>query len=383
MAKRILLFLFLFAGLFAHAQPTKDLLSPEIHADHSVTFRLEAPKAQQVSLRGDWLPRDEWRWGTVAMQKDKDGIWSCTVPALAPEFYWYTFVVDGTLAQDPGNPYAFRDVGNLFQPLLIPGGKADWYAVKDVPHGTVSKRWFDCPTLKMTRRVTVYTPPGYEQSKANYPVLYLFHGMGGDENAWDELGRATAILDNLIASGKAQPMIVVMPNGHTSNAASPGYSSKGFYKPIFETPDVWSGDFERAFPDLLKFTESNYRVKKDKAHRAVAGLSMGGFHALWISANYPNTFDYVGLFSAAILPRADKKVAEYDNLDQKLSAQKKNGYKKYWIAIGKDDFLYQDDAAFRKRLDGLNFKYDYHETTGDHSWNNWRDYLSAFVPMLF
>lgn len=380
---RVLKILLLFTLFSLHAQPTKDLVSPEVLPDGRITFRLEAPKAQQVALRGDWLPRDEWRWGTVAMTKDSDGVWSCTIPPLQPEFYWYTFVVDGTLAQDPGNPHMLRDVGNLFQPLLITGGKGDLYAIKDVPHGTVTKTWFDCPTLKMTRRVTVYTPPGYETGKGDYPVLYLFHGMGGDEDAWSDLGRATQILDNLIAQGKAKPMIVVMPNGHTSNTAAPGASSKGFYKPIFETPDVWTGDFERAFPDLKQFIESRYRCKKDKANRAVAGLSMGGFHSLWISANFPNTFDYVGLFSAAILPPDGNHAKEYDNLDQKLSAQKKNGFKKYWIAIGKDDFLYKDDAAYRQRLDKLGFPYDYHESAGDHSWNNWRDYLTAFLPMLF
>ena len=168
-----------------------------------------------------------------------------------------------------------------------------------MPHGTVRKVWYDSPTAGLQRRMTVYTPAGYETSKRSYPVLYLLHGMGGDEDAWDELGRATQILDNLIAEGKAEPMVVVMPNGNISQEAAPGEGSKGLVVATTQYPKTMDGNFEKAFPDIIRFVEKVYRVKKDKANRAIAGLSMGGFHSIYTALNNPDTFDYIGLFSAA------------------------------------------------------------------------------------
>lgn len=357
----------------------KEIVSPEVKSDNKVTFRLIAPKATEVKVSGDFLGTQR----EAAMVKDADGIWTFTTEALPSNLYSYTFKVDGLSIHDPNNVYLIRDVATVVNVFIVGNGKADNYAVKDVPHGTVAKRWYESPGLKATRRLTVYTPPGYESSKESYPVLYLLHGVGGDEEAWMQLGRTSQILDNLIARGKAKPMLVVMTNGHTSNTAAPGESSKGLYKPIMMTPDVFNGAMETNFKDIIIFTESNYRVKKDKANRAIAGLSMGGFHTLYISANYPNTFSYMGLFSPAILPPQNNKVDVYQNLDEKLKAQEKNGYKLYWIAIGKDDFLYKAVTDYRKRLDDTNFKYVYKESDGGHTWTNWRDYLVEFVPMLF
>lgn len=161
--------------------------------------------------------------------------------------------------------------------------------VCEVPHGTVSKVWYPSPTLGMERRrMTVYTPAGYEDSNKQYPVLYLLHGAGGDENAWSELGRAIQIFDNLIAQGKAEPMIVVMPNGNAAQEAVPGEYPNSMYKPSFANPKTMEGSFEKAFPDIMKYVESHYRTINDKNHRAIAGLSMGGFHSLYISANNPD-----------------------------------------------------------------------------------------------
>jgi enterochelin esterase family protein len=185
--------------------------------------------------------------------------------------------------------------------LLIGGdARTDLYKVNKVAHGTVSKVWYDSPTAGITRRLTVYTPAGYENSGKDYPVLYLLHGIGGDENAWSELGRAAQILDNLIAQGKAEPMLVVMTNGNISQEACPGETSEGFKVPTMMLPKTMEGSFETAFPDVVNFIEKTYRVKKDKAHRAIAGLSMGGFHSLFISINNPDMFGYIGLFSAAV-----------------------------------------------------------------------------------
>ena len=361
----------------------KEITSPEIHTDNSVTFRFQAADAKKVSIQGDFLPAIGFAPGTADLKKDSLGIWTITTEKLPSELYSYWFVVDGLKVQDPNNVYLIRDVASVVNVFLVGNGQADLYKVSNVAHGTVSKRWYDSPGLKMTRRLTVYTPPGYEQSKENYPVLYLLHGVGGDEEAWMQLGRASQILDNLIAQKKAKPMIVVMTNGHTSNTAAPGESSKGFYKPIMMTPDVFTGDMETNFGDVVRFTESNYRAKKDKANRAIAGLSMGGFHSLWISANNPDSFDYVGLFSPAVLPPNNATAAIYQNLDEKLKKQAAAKYKLYWIAIGSTDFLYKNVAAYREKLDGLNFKYQYNESKGGHTWSNWRVYLAEFAPLLF
>jgi enterochelin esterase family protein len=231
--------------------------------------------------------------------------------------------------------------------------------------------------------LTVYTPPGYETSKESYPVLYLLHGAGGDEEAWINLGRTAQILDNLIAAGKAKPMVVVMPNGNVIQDGAPGEGSENFYKPQFMIPKTMDGTYEGAFEDIIRFVESNYRVKADKKNRAIAGLSMGGFHTMHVSRYYPNTFDYIGLFSAAIMPREDATGRVYSNFDQTLKAQQDNGYQLYWIAIGKTDFLYKANQEYLAKLKGMNMPHTYVESEGGHTWRNWRVYLSQFAPQLF
>lgn len=361
----------------------KEIVSPEVHADNSVTFRLLAPNADSVSVTGDFLPPAGWAQGNRKMTKDSDGVWTFTTNPLPSELYTYAFVVNGLQMNDPNNVHYRRDVASTLNVLLIGGGQADLYKVQNVPHGTVSKRWYESPGNNKSRRITIYTPPGYESSKASYPVLYLLHGMGGDEEAWPTLGRATQIIDNLIAEGKAKPMIIVMPNGNVAQEAAPGESSEGFYKPVFRLPNTMDGKYEKTFVDIINFVDKNYRTVKNKSGRAIAGLSMGGYHSFHISRYYPDTFDYIGLFSAAIMPNEDVKSKVYENIDDTLSKQKQNGYKLYWIAIGKDDFLFKANTEYRKKLDGMNFKYTYRESEGGHTWRNWRIYLSEFLPMLF
>lgn len=368
-----------------------DLKSPEINADKTVTFRFFAPKADSVFVTGDFLPtmKIKSRFGLVdvpkpaLLKKDDKGVWTYTTEALAPELYSYSFTVDGLRSIDPNNPFLNRDVATVTNIFIVGGPQADYYKVNDIAHGSVTRRWYDSPGLGIDRRITIYTPPGYESSKTNYPVLYLLHGAGGDEEAWIALGRTAQIMDNLIAEGKAKPMIVVMPNGNASQDAAPGEGNTGFYKPQFMAPRTMEGSYEGAFMDIVKFVEKNYRVNTKKESRAIAGLSMGGFHSMHISRFYPNTFDYVGLFSAAIMPREDATAKVYSNIDETLKVQKENGTKLYWIAIGKTDFLYQANVDFRKKLDGLGMKYDYVESEGGHIWRNWRVYLSQFVPKLF
>lgn len=359
--------------------------SPEIHPDNSVTFRILAPTAREVLLKGDWMPVQNWTPGTVSLKKDDKGLWSYTAPSLPSELYGYSFVIDGVTTTDPNNPFLIRDVATLTNILLIKGGQGDLYAVNDVPHGSVTRRWYASPhnPRHPNRRITIYTPPGYENSRENYPVLYLLHGMGGDEEAWINLGRASQIADNLIAQGKAEPMIIVMPNDNVSQEAAPGESAAGYYKPTLQLPGTMDGQLETAFEDVIRFVENNYRVKKEKNARAIAGLSMGGFHSLHISRLYPETFGYVGLFSAAISPNKDVHSPVYENIDAGLQQQKDNGLKLYWIAIGKTDFLYQANKDFRRKLDRMNFPYIYRETEGGHIWKNWRLYLSEFMPLIF
>ena len=292
--------------------------------------------------------------------------------------------MDGLKINDPSNVYMIRDVQSVTNVFLIGGDqRVDLYKISDVPHGTVSKVWYNSPTLGMDRRLTVYTPAGYEEGKDSYPVFYLLHGMGGDENAWSELGRAAQILDNLIAQGKAEPMIVVMTNGNAALQAAPGESSLGFTAPTMNLPKTMEGSFETAFPDVVKFIDKNYRTKADKKHRAIAGLSMGGFHSLHISKQYPDMFDYVGLFSAAIMP--DQKVSSpiYENFDAKLKTQFDKKPALYYIAIGDKDFLYPANTQFRQMLDQKGYKYTYFETPDGHIWKNWRIYLTDFAPRLF
>lgn len=311
-------------------------------------------------------------------------MWEYTTPApLAPELYSYTMIVDGLKINDPSNVHRIRDVRTVSDVFIIPGGQADLYKINDVPHGTLSKVWYYSPTLGMNRRLTVYTPAGYESGNKRYPVFYLLHGMGGDENAWSELGRASQILDNLIARGDAEPMIVVMTNGNADLEAAPGESSLGFAQPTSQLPKTMEGSFEQHFPEVVNFVDKTYRTVKSKKARAIAGLSMGGFHSLHISKQYPDMFDYVGLFSAAIMARANSQSPIYSDMEGKLKTQFAKKPALYWIAIGDKDFLYEANREYRKLLDDNNWPYTYRESSEGHIWRNWRIYLSEFVPMLF
>ena len=356
------------------------VVSPEIHENKTVTFRLRAPKAVKVQVTGDFLAK-----GVADLVENKEGVWEYTTPEpLKPELYGYTFLVDGLKINDPSNVYMIRDVATITNVFIIGGERADLYKVNDVPHGTVSKVWYDSPSLGMDRRLTIYTPAGYETSGKRYPVFYLLHGMGGDENAWSELGRATQILDNLIAQGKAEPMIVVMTNGNAALEAAPGESSLGWEKqPTFQLPKTMEGSFEMHFPEVVKFVDKHYRTKVNKKNRAIAGLSMGGFHSLHISKQYPDMFNYVGLFSAAIMPGKNATSPVYEDMEGKLATQFAKKPALYWIAIGKTDFLYKANVEYRKLLDEKGYPYEYFENEDGHIWRNWRIYLSEFAPKLF
>ncbi|MGL5272624.1 MAG: esterase, partial [Phocaeicola sp.] len=358
------------------------IISPEIHEDNTVTFRLRAPKAVKVEITGDFLtpqeidtPFGKMNTAGAASLIEKEGVWEYTTPQpLTSELYSYTFTVDGLRMNDPSNTMMIRDVASVTNLFIIKGERGDLYSVNSVPHGTVARRWYNSPTLKEDRRMTIYTPPGYENSKESYPVLYLLHGSGGDEEAWIALGRAAQILDNLIAKGEAKPMIVVMPNGHTQNTAAPGETNRAYTPAMGGGPREAVAGMEDSFGDIMKFVESNYRVKKNKANRAVAGLSMGGMHSSAISAQYTNTFDYVGIFSAPPIASMrslnSPNAAEFEAaFMKKLEVQKKNGFKLYWIACGTTDFLYKGVVNSKKKMDEIGFGYTYRESGGGHTWD--------------
>lgn len=428
---------FLF-GLFLLALPAKSekVISPVIHPDNSVTFNLyvedEDDDIDEVYLCGTVVPSRSiktfagsfGRSGKVEMEKEGD-IWTYTTPPLPSEFYTYYFEVDGEKMPDPENPLQVRDVSDRLSYFIIEGGIADNYKEKNVPHGQTEYVWYPSALEGMKkRRMTVYFPAEYETNPGKrFPVLYLLHGSGGDEDAWKDSGRAVQILDNLIAEGECSPMIVVMPNGNAELAAAPGADPDNpDKKPSSVNVSSMLGKIESVFmKDVVNYVDRNYRTIPDKSHRAIAGLSLGGLHALYISLNNPGAFDYVGLFSAQasnainderaeglnkiggvwnelkeVLPfmkgtRLDSYISNftsdhlhvYNDLDKKLDVEFKNPPKLFYIALGRDDFVKKLNDDLRQTLDDKGYKYHYFETDGGHTWENWRKYLVDFLPRTF
>jgi enterochelin esterase family protein len=390
----------------AAAQPAArpaPIKSPEIHPDRTVTFRLSAPKASEVTLNGSW---DN---GTnLPMTKGDDGVWSATIGPLAPQLWGYWFVVDGVKALDPANGETQRDGSRYDNLLMISGPESEWWDFKDVPHGTVQAVWYPSPTLKMDRRrMMVYTPPGYEDGTEKYPVLYLLHGGGGDEDAWLTMGRANIIMDNLIAAGKARPMIVVMPNGNATQSVSQGY---GFGPtparqqvvapappPVQAAqqgqgaggragapgagrggaPQPYAGSYpESLVKDVIPFVEKRYRVIAAKDDRAIAGLSMGGGHTVSATNNNPGTFAYIGVFSAG------GRTTD-ESFQQQLEAVKAGGVKFYWLGAGTTDMAHDGTVALSELVKKDGFMTSYREIPGRHYWFLWRDFLAHYVQITF
>ncbi|HEY5823994.1 MAG TPA: alpha/beta hydrolase-fold protein [Cyclobacteriaceae bacterium] len=346
--------------------------SPVVEADRKVTFKVHSPDAKSVTLNGSWMEYGK----TVALTKGAEDVWSVTVGPLESTMYHYNFFIDGVSAIDSKNAHALRDGVRYASLLMVPGEGTKLFEVNDVAHGSLSQVWYNSPSLKLNRRMYVYTPPGYEASKDKYPVLYLLHGGGGDEDAWTALGRANYILDNLIAQGKAKPMIVVMTNGNAFQTSS--------LRTAPNTPEItretfmkYAGLFEASLvKDVIPYIEKNYRVKASKESRALAGLSMGGMQTITASIEYPDVFGYIGVFSSGIFqPNPDQ--------EPKFAALKKAGTNKYWVACGKDDFLMDSNKRLLEMLKKTEIKHEYFENAGGHTWANWRTYLSMFAPMLF
>jgi len=347
----------------------QQIVSPEVKGD-SVTFRLSANYATVVNLYGNWMANYT---DVVPLKKGNDGVWEVTIAAPEPEIYTYNFIVDGVSVNDPRNYMVQRDGTRYLNMLFVPGERSANY--NETTHrGTVSYRWYDSSILGSNRRLTVYTPYGYENSKQKYPVLYLLHGGGGDEEAWSSMGRAAQILDNLIEQGKAVPMIVVMPNGNPGQQAA---GTMGLPVKTFDNQNPQNQNLyvKSLVNEIIPFIEKEYRAIPKKASRAISGLSMGGGHTFAATTLFPDTFDY-------ILPLSSG-ARESDTLDAQLLGIKKAGYKLYWIGCGTSDFAYAGSQVLDQALTRNGMPHTFYKSTGGHEWKNWRLYLNTFAQLLF
>ena len=338
------------------------VVSPEIQND-SVTFRFRADYATYVRLSTSWTGRP------IDMVRGANNVWEAKLPCPRPEIYTYNFVVDGVSVNDPQNILVQRDGTRFLSMVIIPGERSENY-VEANQRGTVSHPWYDSKILGINRRLTVYTPYGYEANpKQKYPVLYLLHGAGGDEEAWTSMGRTAQILDNLIEKGLAEPMIVVMPNGNPGQQAASTLN--------LPTKQVTEQDayVKSLVTEIVPFIEKNYRAIPKKASRAIAGLSMGGGHTTRATILYPDVFDYICPLSCGI--------QDSPQLDAQLQGIKKAGYKLYWVGCGTDDFAWPGTEVLDKALERNGMEHTIYASDGGHVWFNWRLYLNTFARLLF
>lgn len=392
MKKYILLIIALLAFNGVYAQEINNLMrrqpiiSPEI-GEKSITFRFSAPYADTVKITGGFTPTVKVKTSfgsmdmpsSIVMTKGEGGLWSITLPLPGPELYTYSFIVDGVSVNDPNNVFMQRDGNRYLSVLLVPGDlTANYYEAGK--RGNLNQVWYDSPTLGLQRCLYVYTPYGYADSKTKYPVLYLLHGAGGDEDAWSTMGRACQILDNLIEKGLAKPMICVMPNGNPNQSAAQTLM-------IPEKPmdrDAWMNNSypKSIVEDIAPFIEKTYMVDARPRSRAIAGLSMGGAHTISASLMYPGFFDYICPLSMGIMGRqGDDEMMK--NYATQFQALKKAGYKLYFLACGDSDFLIESARTLDKMLTDNGLKHTFFVTPGGHTWSNWRIYLNTFAPKLF
>lgn len=352
--------------------PNDTLKSPQVLADKRVLIQIYAPKASEVTVGGDFLPGQQ----PLSLTKNEQGVWSVLTGPLRPDYYSYTLMVDGVRTMDPKNPVIKQGISSLENMMVVPGPETAFEDNRAVPHGEVREVWYQSSTLGMMRRMHVYTPPGYEKGTTKYPVFYLLHGGGDDDSGWNTIGRSGFILDNLIAAGKAKPMMVVMPNGSMPLPAQTGTPDA---QAMNRMRNLFAGELLK---DVMPYVEKNYRTLTNPENRAIAGLSMGGFQTLDLTLTRPELFDYVGVFSSgffgATADEADTKYAKVLN-DPTFN----RGKKLFWVAIGKDDFLMEANKKTLALLDKHQIKYQYKESSGGHTWINWRQYLNEYTPLLF
>ncbi|HEY3706759.1 MAG TPA: alpha/beta hydrolase-fold protein [Terracidiphilus sp.] len=357
--------------------PNDTLKSAEVQPDRRVRFRIWAPNAAEVKLHAegpeatpDITPQEAYKnMAGVPLVKGDQGIWEVVIGPIEPGVYRYTFTVDGVSTTDPRNPLTSQSLTHASSMYEVPG--ADFMEYKaGVPHGAIASVYYDSSATNGQRRMHIYTPPGYEAGTSRLPVLYLLHGGGDSDDSWSTVGRAGAILDNLIAAGKAVPLIIVMPAGHISTEfrLTPG---------IRMGHDAFNDDLIKV---VLPYVDAHYRTLADRDHRAIAGLSMGGVQSLNIAlANAPD-FAYVGVFSSGWFPDSLKEEEDTDLAQYRAS---RKTFRLFWVDAGKYDIALQNSHATVDALMKAGIAVEDHESGGFHAWNNWRDYLNVFAPLLF
>jgi enterochelin esterase-like enzyme len=374
------------AGVFAQQKPPMPKIppvnSPEVFPDRHIVFRILAPKAESVELSASDIP--SLTRGGPQFKKNENGVWEAAIDPVDPGAYRYTFTVNGVSVVDPRNPLVSESNGNVWSLVYVPGSEL-MDAGKN-PHGAVATINYYSNSLGRDRRMHIYTPPGYETSTIKYPVFYLLHGAGDCDDSWTSVGRAGFIMDNLIAAKKAKPMIVVMPAGHTSAGMSMGNGGLA---------DEFSQDFIK---DIIPYVESHYRVLTDRGSRAMAGLSMGGMQTLNVTMSDLGKFSYIGVFSSGVFSAAPRNPAAKDAVanapapgadweQPRLAVLDNPSLKKdlklLWFSTGSEDFLLNTTKATIELLKKHGFNPVYKETTGGHTWVNWRNYLIEFAPQLF
>jgi enterochelin esterase family protein len=382
------------ATAFAQPPAGPNLKSTEVLPDHRVVFRIYAPKAAAVTLSGDFAAQGRGTAGP--MQKDEEGVWSLAVGPLVPDFYSYSFNVDGVRTIDPRNPMVKQGLASLDSMFLVPGPEAAYEEVQPVPHGEVRAVWYESKTLEGPRRMHVYTPPGYERGSTKYPVLYLIHGGGDEDSGWSTIGRAGFILDNLIAAGKARPMLVVMPNGSITlpGVTNPMGGGRGATTPeavaariaaISKLHDAFVSDL---LTGIIPHVEATYRILNTRENRAIAGLSMGGAETLRAAPTNLDKFAWIGVFSMGLQEGTNAGVnSDFMQRNAAFFADPEKTNKQvklFWIAVGKDDRTVTDGPRkLSETLKAHDIRHEFHETEGGHTWINWRLYLRDFTQQLF
>jgi len=358
-------FTVLLTAIVLHAQQPNPPVSPEVHSDHRVTFRIRAPKASKVDVGGDWNPGQPQE-----MTKDSEGVWTTTIGPLEPSIYIYWFTVDGLAIADPVNPRVKLRARTSASLVEVPAQTPDFWQPHDVPHGAVTINWQKSQVLNETRWVWVYTPPGYEKEpKRYYPVLYLFHGSNDTAAGWTMVGNANFVLDNLLAEKKAAPMIVVMPFGHAMPFGSPP-EVQAKNTPLFE---------EYLLKDVIPFVESTYRVAAGRDKRAIAGLSMGGGQSLQIGLRHLDLFSALAVFSSSAPADFEARFAKV--LDDSKTTNAK--LKAFWIGCGQQDPAFPRAQKLSELLSARQIKHKFRVSDGPHTYTEWRKYLAEFAPLLF
>ncbi len=363
--------------------PNDTLKSPEVLPDNRVAFRLYAPKADSVTIGGDWITQGLGSGG--ALIKDAEGVWSISVGPLPPDFYSYTFTVDDVRTVDPKNAMIKQGVGSLDSMFLLPGRGADYADNQAVPHGVIRQVWYASTTLGAQRRLHIYTPPGYDQGRPKLPVLYLLHGGGDEDSGWSTIGRAGFILDNLLAAKKSKPMIIVMPNGSLPRPPRPAAAASGASPAdtAARAAEAQNRFTRELMNDVIPFVEKNYRVRTGRVNRAIAGLSMGGGQTLRVFMNHPDQFGYVAIWSAGLFNQnpGDFEKQNPDFLRQVSAINRQ--VKLVSISVGSQDFALNGSKNLAEVFKKNGLKYEFNQSNGGHTWINWRHYLNDYARRLF